>query len=119
MIDQLGLKGMTQQLALNCVLQKREGGQLCLLLDAAHSGMRTKNAEERLQKALSNYYGEPIRLSIRLARDEPATPAREQAQQQEQRRQAAIEAIHQDPNVQALCETFDAKVKSDSIRPID
>ncbi len=118
-VGQLGLKGMAQQLALNCVLQEREGSNLRLLLDAKHTGMRTRNAEERLQKALSNYYGEPIRLSIRLIRDEPATPAREQAQQQEQRRQAAIEAINQDPNVRALCETFDAKVKPDSIRPID
>ncbi len=118
-VGQLGLKGMTQQLALNSVLQKQEDGNLRLLLDAKHSGMRTRNAEERLQKALSSYYGKPIRLSIRLTCDQPETPAREQAQQQEQRRQAAIEAINRDPNVQALCETFDAKIKPDSIRPID
>ena len=110
---------MAQQLALNCTLQRREGGTLHLLLDSTHAGMRTKNAEERLQKALAAYYNEPIRLSIQLGQNEAQTPAREQARQQQEKHRAAVDTINRDPNVQALRETFDAQVKPDSIVPMD
>ena len=118
-VAQLKLNAMAQQLALNCTSQGREGDTLRLLLDSAHAGMRTKNAEERLQKALAAYYNEPIRLSIQLGRNEAETPAREQARQQQERRQVAVDTINRDPNVQALRETFDAQVKPDSIVPMD
>ena len=118
-VAELNLKGMARQLALNCTLEKREGESVYLILDPAHAQMRIKNAEERLQAALEAYYGNPVRLHIGISRSDESTPARQQAERQEDRRQAAVEAINRDPNVRALCETFNAQVKSDSIRPID
>lgn len=119
-VARLGLKGMAQQLALNCVLLGREGNSLRLQLEPAHAYMvNNKNAERSLQEALAAYYGETLQLSIQVGEPVTATPAREQARYQAERQQAAVTAITSDPNVQALCETFNAQVKPDSITPLD
>lgn len=120
-VAQLGLKGIAQQLALNCVLQGREGDAVYLVLEPGHAHMRTRNAEEYLKAALKDYYGETVRLHIRIGDKDTLmpTPARQQAEYQAQQKQAALNAIHEDATVQTLCKTFNGQVKPDSITPID
>lgn len=118
-VERLDIKGMARQLALNCVLDRREGDAVHLLLEPAHAQMRIKSAEERLRAALEDYYGRPVLLNIRIGEIEQHTPAHEQARRCEERRQAAVETISRDPNVRALCDTFGAQVKNDSITPTD
>lgn len=115
----LGLNGIAQQLALNCVPARREGNTLHLLLAPSHAQTRTKNAEERLRAALSEHYRENLNLVIQVGKPDTATPAQQLAQQQADRLQAAAEAIHADPNVRALCDTFDGHIKPDSIKPAE
>ncbi len=116
----LNLSGALKELALNCVLQGREGYTLRLQLAPECAHLRTKNFVDRLGAALQAYYGEPqLRLQLQIAEAGITTPAREHAEQQAGRRQAAVEAIRQDSNVRALCDTFDAQVQSDSITPLD
>lgn len=115
----LGLKGMAHQLAINCVLASHDNQVLHLRLEPNCSQMRTKNTEERLRAALETYCGHPVSLKITIGEGNTATPAREQAQRQAERQQAALESISQDPNVKALCETFDARLQTDSVRPQD
>jgi DNA polymerase-3 subunit gamma/tau len=116
-VARLGLKGVEQQLALNCVMLGREGNTLRLSLQAIHAMIRTKSAEERLRTALEEYYGEPLQLSIQVGELNMTTPAQQQAKLQTERLQAAVQTINSDPNVQALCETFNARIKPDSIGP--
>jgi DNA polymerase-3 subunit gamma/tau len=116
----LNLTGAVKQLALHCALQGREDNRVHLLLAPAYGQLRTKSFEDRLCTALQNYYGEPqLRLHIQTTDNDIVTPAREQAEHQAERRQAATEAIHSDPQVQALCTTFNAQVQPDSITPLD
>jgi DNA polymerase-3 subunit gamma/tau len=110
---------MAQQLALHCVLHSYEGNMLHLLLDPSHAQVHTKNGEERLRSALEAYYGKPLQLRIQVGESTATTPAYQQSRHQAERQQAATDAIHSDPNVQALCDTFNAKIKPDSITPID
>ncbi len=118
-VASLGLSAMARQLALHCVLEKREVGVIRLLLAPGHAQLRTRAVEERLQAALSDYYGESLRLKLRVGEGGMDTPAQRQAKDRAERQEAAAQAIHQDPTVKALCETFNAQVKSDSIAPID
>lgn len=120
-VARLGLKGVAQQLALNCVLQGREGDVIHLVLEPGHAHMRTRNAEEYLKAALKDYYGEAVRLHIRVGDKETmmSTPARQQAETQARQQQAALDAIHGDATVQTLCKTFNGQVRPDSITPID
>lgn len=46
-------------------------------------------------------------------------PAQQQARQTAERRQAAVEAMEQDPVVNALRETFNARLHPDTIQPKD
>lgn len=115
----LNLKGMAHQLAVNCFLKNREGNTLYLQLEPSCAQMRTKNTEERLRTALAAYYGQPIELKIAVGELHAQTPAQQEAQRQAEHQQAAMASISQDPNVQALCETFNAQLKQDSIKPAD
>ncbi|MCP5424494.1 MAG: DNA polymerase III subunit gamma/tau [Gammaproteobacteria bacterium] len=115
LVDQLQLTGMAQQLALNCTLQRQEDQALHLLLAPAYAQTRTRNAEERLRTALQDHFGKPLRLHIRIGEAAEATPAERLDQQRTERRNTAWEAINNDPNVQALRDTFGAQVKPDSL----
>jgi DNA polymerase-3 subunit gamma/tau len=118
-VERLGLKGIAQQLALNCVPEGQDGDTLRLILDPGHAQARTSNGEERLRAALQKHYGRALRLRIEIGTPATATPARQQAQSRAQRQQAAEETIARDPNVQALRETFDARVRPGSVGPAD
>jgi DNA polymerase-3 subunit gamma/tau len=115
LVAALELNGMAQQLALNCSLQNYQDNTLHLVLAPGYAQTRTKNAEDRLRAALESYTGKPVRLQIRVAESTVATPAERHTQQQAERRQAAWTELNQDPNVQALCDTFEAQVRPDSI----
>jgi DNA polymerase-3 subunit gamma/tau len=118
-VSRLGLNGMAQQLALHCVLQNDEDNILHLLLDPNYAQVHTKNGEERLRTALEAYYGKPLQLRIQVSESTVITPACQQSQRQSERQQAAVEAIHSDANVQGLCDTFNARINTDSITPTD
>jgi DNA polymerase-3 subunit gamma/tau len=118
-VKALNLKGMVHQLALNCFLEHREGNTLYLKLEPSCAQMRTKNTEERLRASLAAYYKQPIALKIAVGELTAKTPAQQDAQRQAEHQEVAMASISQDPNVQALCETFGAQLKQDSIKPAD
>lgn len=117
LIAQLRLDGMVRQLAVNCALKAREGDIFHLTLAPAHRSLHSKKLEERLQFALSQYLGSPARLTFSTEEAAAATPAVIEAQQREQRQRAAEQAIEHDANVQALQQTFNARILPDSVRP--
>ncbi len=115
----LKLSGMARELALHCTLSKREGEALHLALDSAHAKLHTKNLEERLQQALQQHYGAPLKLVIKVSGSGQETPAQQQSRMLGERQQAAVRAVTADPNVQALCETFHTSVDPNLIRLTD
>jgi DNA polymerase III subunit gamma/tau len=119
LIDKLGLKGMVRQLAANCALRDHEGDRIELVLDASVVQLRSAALEERLRQALAKHYGRDIRLVIEAGDPHSETPAQEQARRDQERQVAAVEAIEGDSNVRALQETFDARIQTDSIHPVD
>ena len=70
-------------------------------------------------QALAKHYGRDIRLVIEAGDPHSETPAQEQARREQERQVAAVEAIEGDSNVRALQETFDARIQTDSIHPVD
>ena len=118
-LSALKLTGMLQQLAVNCALIGRTGDTLSLLLDSSQANLRTARLEERLQQALQTYYQTPIKLVLTVGEPGGSTPAQAQAREQNERQQAAAQVIQSDANVQALIETFNARIHPDSIQPLD
>jgi DNA polymerase III subunit gamma/tau len=116
-VAQLGLAGLLRELANNTTLESHDGGTMTLTLEETHAKLFNKEREEELRQVLEKYYGSPIRLKMNLGRPSVETPAKERSRLQEERQQAAVQAIVEDPNVRALQEKFGARVNPASIRP--
>ncbi len=118
LLPQLRLQGVAFALASNCSYGAREGNEIRLILEPQHAEIRTKNAEERLRKALSEYFAEEIQLRIDIAEHIHETPAQVNNRIQAEQRRAAELAIDKDSIVQGLKEHFGAKVVPGSIKPL-
>ncbi len=115
-VVQLGLGGLTRELANNTTLESHADGALTLILDESRAQLLNKERETELKQALEKYYSGVIRLTVRLGRPQQETPAKEKDRLQDERQQAAVQAITDDPNVRALQEKLNARVNPASIR---
>lgn len=120
MVSNLNLKGLTLQLANHCIIKDRTKDQIHLQLDSAHKQLLNSKQQKRLEEAIYTLLKTPIKLTI-TSDDEikDETPAQIQKKHLDERQQAAENAIHKDTNVQALIDTFDAKIDTKSIKPVD
>jgi DNA polymerase-3 subunit gamma/tau len=113
----LKLTGLARELASNTTLESRTGDTLSLILNEAHAQLLNRERETALRQALEDYHGRPVKLSIRAGAPQGETPAQEKRRQQDERQQAAVAAIENDPHVAALKSQFNARVNPGSIRP--
>ena len=118
LVAQLRLDGMVRQLAVNSALMAHVGDTFHLTLASTHRSLHSKRLEERLQQALEEYLGRPVKLAFSAEEAVAATPAALEAQQRDQRQRAAEQAIEHDANVQALQQAFNARILPDSVRPV-
>jgi DNA polymerase-3 subunit gamma/tau len=116
-VAQLKVAGLSRELANNTTLESHENGAMTLVLDESRVQLLNKDREAELKSALENHYGQAIKLTIRHGRPPVETPAMERVRVQDERQQAAVQAITEDPNVRALQEKFSARVNPGSIRP--
>ena len=118
LISQLGLKGATRLLAINCALLRRNGDTVYFSLDAKSESMLTRPRREALAKALSKAFGETLRVDIEIGEAAPETPVQEESRMEGERYEAAKASLESDPNIQTLQTMFGAELKTDSIEPI-
>jgi len=119
LFPQLGLGGMTGSIAANCTLIEANGDDWLLHLDPAHSALFNPTQQRRLNDALNQQQGRSIKLRIELCKPEQETPAQAAARRRAERQRSAEASIHADPLVQQMIQQFAAKVRDDSIEPID
>jgi DNA polymerase-3 subunit gamma/tau len=117
----LGLQGPAGQLAAHCVLLGRVKDLVRLRLDPAGDTFNRPQLVQKLTQALSQHFGEPVRVEIGLgdAAVVDATPARQQAQAADERLKAAEQAIDGDPAVRAMRDVFGATVQPGSVKPLN
>ena len=114
----LSLSGLARELAQHCEL-RRLGESDCLLrLPPTHGHLQMKPSPDRLQQALSDYFGRPILLRFELADVEVETPAASAGRERQARQDKAVAAIEQDSFVRDVIEVFDASLIDSSIKPI-
>jgi len=114
---QLGLAGLVRELVSNTTLESFDNGAMVLVLEESHGKLLNKEREAELKRALEKYYGNPVKLTLRIGCPAVETPAKEKTRLQDEKQQAAVQAITDDPNVRALQEKFNARVNPASIRP--
>ncbi|MEK6550739.1 MAG: DNA polymerase III subunit gamma/tau [Pseudomonadota bacterium] len=116
-VSQLNVSGFVRELASNLSLEKRDGDSFHLVIDPIHAQLLGKDRETSLREALTALVGREAKLSVRTAKVDSDTPAREKQRHNEERQQAAEQAIYNDPNVKNLVDQLGARVHPASIRP--
>ena len=116
---QLKLAGMTGSIAANCVLMEKTATTWLLHLDPNHSALFNNTQLQRISDAINAQLSTPIALSIEVNAIEQESPALALLRKQAKRQQEAETAIHTDPIVLQLMDTFGAIISAESIQPID
>jgi len=118
LVDQLGLKGMTRELAQHSACQSFTEGLMVLHLPATHRQLQMPASEQRLAQALTEKMGAPVRVRFDLVEQVGVTAAVLKQEAATERMNNAVAAIESDPVVQEMIDVFDAKLIDGSIRPL-
>ena len=118
-VNALSVSGLVKELASNTVMSRHEDGVLELVLNPGHTHLSRQILTDKLESALGDYLGGAVKLRVIAGQVTVDTPAVEKRKTADERREAAMLAIENDPNVMALRETFDAVIDQDSIQPMD
>ena len=118
-LEVMEIGAITKQLANNCSFGSWDGTTLCLNLDPTHQHLQVASAEQRLQRAVSEFTGREVKLQISITASDASTPAQLQAKAQAQRQLKAEMELAEDPLVQAMEEQLGARLIPESIRPND
>ncbi len=119
LVPALGLKGAVKLLASNCALLGRDGNTVRLGLDNNAESYLTQSRRQALQRALSEYFGESLKVDITPGGAKRETPMQQQARLDDEALQAARASLEADPNVQGFKDLFGATLNTDSIRIVD
>ena len=121
LLSRLSLSALAMQLAQNCSLKYKQSNHLELVLSPSYAQLNTVANKERLQEALTVYFGTPQTINIEAGRTEAVaeTPAQKTNRQTNERQQYAVDAIMNDPNIQQLQQLFGARVKQEAIKLIE
>ena len=118
-LNKLDLCAIPQQLAANCQLDMIEGDVVRLILDQAHARILSARSRQKIEDALSGFFGRPMKVRIQPGIVPSETPMQRERRQNEERYAVAVESIQQDENVQMMKQMFGATVAVDTIQPID
>ena len=116
LLGQLNVQGMAKELARNCALESFSEGRLTLILSPQFKHLQMN--KDKLQTALSEYFSQPVRLTVTVGSAAAATPAAVEQQEKQTRQQLAVDAITQDPFVRELQAQLGAQIVENSIKPI-
>lgn len=116
---QLSLAGMTHSIAANTVLIEKNADTWLLHLDPNHGALFNKTQLQRINDAINKHLDAEIELQIELHTPTEETPALALLRKQAKRQQEAETAIHTDPVVLQLMDTFGAIISANSIEPVD
>jgi len=116
-LAKLNVSGLARQLASHCVPGEQTDSKIELLIAPAHAPLVVSSQQERLQAALSEYFGIDLRLTINIQEHGQESPADAMLREADERQREAVQAVEQDPLVQTMVENFDAEIDYQSIRP--
>ncbi|WP_035059268.1 DNA polymerase III subunit gamma/tau [Andreprevotia chitinilytica] len=90
-----------------------------LRVAAEHRNTATRDYQDPLCEALSDYFGRPIQVKVVLGDEATDTPAAQTFRERAQRQSEAETEIQNDPFVQTLVRDFGGSIIPDSIKPYD
>ena len=121
-ISELKLSALTRQLAENSALIRVDQQAVHLSLSPELAHLATDKSKKRLCDALSTKLGQELKLVFAEpadVQDAGPTLAVERAALAAEKQQQAVDAINNDPAVEIIKNTFNARIIEQSIKPID
>lgn len=119
LFPQLPVSGMTGNIAANCTLIAADDDDWLLHLDPGQGALFNATQQRRLNEALNQHLGRTLNLRIELIRPEQETPAQAAARKRLERQHEAEASIEHDPLIQQMIKLFGAKVRHDTIEPVE
>lgn len=117
-VGQLKVSGLTRMLAQYCEVKSFSGDEIEFCVPELHKHLLDKTYQDRLQAAVREYLGKPMRLKFSVGIVTGMSPAEQENREKQEKQSQAIAAIESDPFVRELVENFDAKLIVSSIKPI-
>jgi DNA polymerase III subunit gamma/tau len=117
-VSRLKLSAMPKMLAQRCEVKNFTPDEIEFCVPEIHRHLLQKSYQDRLQAALREHLGKPVRLKFSVGVVTGLTPAEMESREKQNRQSQAIAAIESDPFVRELVENFDAKLIVSSIKPI-
>ncbi len=115
-LPQLGLAGMSAEIAANMLLVSAGEGVVTLRIAPTFAALMVKDARKRLIEGIQKRYG-AVDVQIDIAEFDGETPAMVRARKATEARAQAAKVIAEDPTVQAIIDRFDGRVDPNSVRP--
>ena len=116
LVASMALDGLTKELASHCTLQEHQGHRIRLNLHPDQEHLAATNQKDKLQSALGLCFGAQTRLLVSVEEAADETPAQRKIRDDHETRQAALEAVENDPDVKLFMKTFDATIDKESIK---
>ena len=117
LVNELDINGATKTLADNCSFDRKEGDTFYLLLDKKSSSYYSKERENNLSQALSNFFKKTIIIKIDVGDLKRETPNQEKIREKNEKHDEAILGLQVDPKIKEIENTFSgASLDSDSIK---
>ena len=113
----LALNGIAGQLAANCVVRGHTESTVDLVLSPEREQLLTSGTRAKLESALGDYFGRPIRLRVDVARRSEESPAERDAREESERVERASRELREVPDYQDLLTRFEGNTRS--IQPPD
>lgn len=114
----LKLGGMTGVIGSNCEWVASDGQSLTLRLSDRATTMYNDDHRVRIENALVIHFGHPLSVIIEVGPSQQETPAAWRERKIAERHQQAVEAIHNDENVQRWVQELGATILEETIEPI-
>ena len=115
LVSQMSINGLVKELAMNLGLNKNSNNKLYFKLDPSHEHLLDSTRIESITDELRKM-GHPASVDVAVERANIETPAMKLQRQNDERLQAAEQAIKEDPNVQVIQKKFGATLIKESIR---
>ncbi|SFU38134.1 DNA polymerase III subunit gamma/tau [Nitrosospira multiformis] len=117
-VGHLKVNGLTRMLAQYCEVKSFSEDEIEFCVPELHKHLLDKTYQDRLQAAIREYLGKPVRLKFSVGVVNGMSPAEQENREKQEKQSQAIAAIESDPFVRDLVENFDAKLIVSSIKPI-
>jgi len=117
LVDELDINGATKTLADNCSFDRKEGDTFYLIMDKKSSSYYSKERENNLSQALSNFFKKTIVFKINAGDVKRETPNQKKMREKNEKRDEAILGLQVDPKIKEIENAFSgASLDSDSIK---